>query len=157
MTANSMDDFVDNVGGIDFEESYLLAVALARTIAQYGDLASLEVEGQIVRHFDIQEHWELNALIAARWEKFYWDEYIDTSLAFGIGPSYATRRPETEQAGREETDHLLTYLMVELELGLPSHPNTSFITRIHHRSCAFGVVAEDGSSNALAFGIKHRF
>jgi hypothetical protein len=157
MTANSIDDFFDSVGRMKYEDSYLFGVALARKIVQYGDFASLEVEGQIARHFDIQEHWELNALVAARWEKFYWDEYVDTSFAVGVGPSYATRRPVTEEQGREQTSHLLTYVMIELELALPSHPNTALITRIHHRSGAFGVVAEDGSSNALVFGIKHRF
>ena len=157
MTDSSMDDFVDSIDRLNFENSYLLGVALSRTIKQYGDLASLEIEGQIVRHFDMQTHWEFNAQIAARWEKFYWDNVIDTSLAIGIGPSYATSRPETEEIDGDKTAHFLTYMMVELELTLPDHPNTSLITRIHHRSCAFGVIADNGSSNALTVGLKHRF
>jgi hypothetical protein len=47
-------------------------------------------------------------------------------------------------------------MMVELEFVFPSHPNVSVITRIHHRSNAFGIVADDGSSNVLAFGFKFR-
>jgi hypothetical protein len=31
------------------------------------------------------------------------------------------------------------------------------ITRIHHRSDAFGLVADGGGSNALAVGLKWRF
>jgi hypothetical protein len=48
-------------------------------------------------------------------------------------------------------------MMLELEVTLPSHPNMAVITRIHHRSNAFGTVADEGTSNALAFGLKFRF
>jgi hypothetical protein len=48
-------------------------------------------------------------------------------------------------------------MMLELEVTLPSHPDIAVITRIHHRSNAFGIVADDGTSNTLAFGLKFRF
>jgi hypothetical protein len=56
-----------------------------------------------------------------------------------------------------DSEHLQVYLLVELELVLPSHPNIAFITRVHHRSNAFGTVAEDGTSNALGLGLKFKF
>jgi hypothetical protein len=156
MTDNSIDDFVDNIPGIDFEDSYLLTLALARRIATLGELASVEVEGQIVKHFDQQDHWEFNALLTARWEAFFWDKYLDTSFGVGAGPSYATNIPEIEVQRSGDSERLQTYMMVELEFVFPSHPNVSVITRIHHRSNAFGIVADDGSSNVLAFGFKFR-
>ncbi len=157
MTDNSIDNFFGSFRSLDFEESYLLTLALARRIATYRDLASFEVEGQVVKHFDLQNHWEFNALLAARWEAFYWDKYLDTSLAVGAGPSYATNVPEIEVQRSGESAHLQAYMMVELEFVLPSHPNMAIITRIHHRSNAFGIVAESGTSNALAVGLKFRF
>ena len=156
MTDNDIDDFVDNIPGIDFEDSYLLTLALARRIATLGELASVEVEGQIVKHFDQQDHWEFNALLTARWEAFFWDKYLDTSFGVGAGPSYATNIPEIEVQRSGDSERLQTYMMVELEFVFPSHPNVSVITRIHHRSNAFGIVADDGSSNVLAFGFKFR-
>ena len=156
MTDNSVDDFVDSFYGLDFEESYLLTLALARRIATYSDLASFEVEGQVVKHFDQQDHWEFNALLTARWEAFFWDKYLDTSLAVGAGPSYATDIPEIEVQRSGESERLQVYLMVELEFVLPSQPNVAVITRIHHRSNAFGTVADSGTSNALAIGLKFR-
>ena len=141
MSDNSVDDFVDDFSSLDFEKSYLLTLALARRIAAYGDLASFEVEGQVVKHFERQNHWEFNALLAVRWEKFYWDKYLDTSFAIGVGPSYATDVPEIEVQRSDESEHLQVYMMVELEFVLPSHPNVAVITRIHHRSNAFGIVA----------------
>ena len=157
MTDNSIDDFVDNIPGIDFEDSYLLTLALARRIATLGELASFEVEGQLVKHFDQQDHWEFNALLTARWEMFFWDKYLDTSFAVGAGPSYATDVPEIEVQRSDGSERLQVYMMLELEFTLPSHPNMAVITRIHHRSNAFGIVADEGTSNALAFGLKFRF
>jgi hypothetical protein len=156
MTDNNIDDFSGNSWNIDFEDSYLLTLALARRIATYDELASVEVEGQIGKHFDQQDHWEFNVLLTARWEAFFWDKYLDTSFAVGAGPSYATNIPKIEVQRSGESERLQAYMMVELEFVLPSHPNISVITRIHHRSNAFGIVADDGSSNVLAFGFKFR-
>jgi len=157
ITDNEIGDFAVGFLDLDFEDSYLVALALARRIATYNELASFEVEGQIVKHFDRQDHWEFNGLLIARWEAFFWDRYLDTSLAAGIGPSYATDVPEIEVQRSGESQRLQVYMLVELELALPSHPNIAAIIRIHHRSNAFGIVADDGVSNALALGLKFRY
>jgi hypothetical protein len=157
MTDNGINEFFDNFYELDFEDSYLVALALARRVGSYKDLLSFEVEGQIVKHFEEQDHWEFNALLTARWELFPWDHYLDTSFALGTGPSYATNTPEIEVERSDESEHLLAYMLVELEFVLPSRPNVALITRIHHRSNAFGLVAEDGSSNVLAVGLKFKF
>lgn len=156
MTDNEIDDFAFRLLDLDFEDSYLLTLALARRFATYDELASFEIEGQVVKHFDLQDHWEFNALLTARWEAFFWDKYLDTSLAAGIGPSYATDVPEIEVQRSGESERLQVHMMVELEFALPSHPNIAAIIRVHHRSNAFGIVADDGTSNALAFGLKLR-
>ncbi len=157
MTDNSIDDFVDDFRGIELEDSYFLGLALSRRIATHGELVSFEVEGQITKHFKQQDHWEFNALLTSRWEDFFWDKYLDTSFAVGIGPSYATNVPEIEVRRSGESARLQVFIMAELEFVLPSHPNIAVITRIHHRSNAFGIVADNGTSNALAFGFKFRF
>lgn len=157
MTSNHIDEFASEFYNLDFERSFLVTVALSRRLVRYKDLISLEVEGQVVRHFYRQDHWEFNGLIAARWEAFPWDHVVDTSVAVGTGPSYATAEPIIEEEKNGETDRLLAYLLVELELALPDHPELAFITRIHHRSNAWGLVADDGASNALAIGLKYKF
>lgn len=47
--------------------------------------------------------------------------------------------------------------MMELALGLPQYPQIALISRIHHRSEAYGLLANEGGSNALAIGLKYRF
>jgi hypothetical protein len=143
-----------------FADSYLAALALAKRLASYREKIDLEVEGQAVKHFGDQYHWEFNGLAAIRWLPFPWDNTIDTSFASGAGLSYATETPEWEEERRGEgqTQKLLTYLMLELTFSLPQTPNWYLVTRIHHRSGAFGLFnGVTGASNAWGFGIKYRF
>lgn len=157
MTSNYWDEFFHNADDLKFKDSYLIGVTLARCIGKYKEKASFEIEGQIVKHFNIHTHWELNALVAARWEKFWWDDVLDTSLAFGLGPSFATAEPEIESEKDGDTSRFLIYWMLELAVGLPNYPRVALITRIHHRSDAFGLISNGGGSNAFAFGLKWRF
>ena len=155
--ANHWTDFFDPGEQLDLKPSYFVAATIARCIGTYGDKASFEIEGQIVKHFNIQTHWELNALVAARWEAFWWDDVLDTSVAWGFGPSFATDEPEIELEYKGDTSRFLIYWMGELAVALPDYPRAALILRIHHRSNAFGLVADKGVSNSLALGLKWRF
>jgi hypothetical protein len=143
-----------------FEDSYLTALALTRRMTTYADTIDLELEGQVVKHFEGQEHWEFNGLGVIRWLPFPWDHYLDTSFASGAGLSYATEIPEVEEErrGDGQTDRLLVYLMLELELALPGSGHWSAVSRIHHRSGAFGLFSGvTGASNAWGLGVKYSF
>jgi hypothetical protein len=143
-----------------FEDSYLAALALTRRMASYKDKIDLELEGQIVKHFEGQDHWEFHGLGAIRWLPFPWDKYLDTSFASGVGLSYATQTPKVEEdlRGDGQTAQLLVYLMLELDVALPHSAHWSMVTRIHHRSGAFGLFnGVTGASNAWGFGVKYSF
>ncbi len=157
LTANHWEEFFNPTRELDFQGTHLAAVTLARNIGSYRQKIAFEVEGQIVRHFDEQDHWEFNLLAAARWEEFPWDRHVDTSVAFGLGPSWASEKPPTEIKNEGDTEQLLVYWMLEFAFSLPKRPHWAFITRIHHRSEAYGLVADRGGSNALAVGIKYRY
>jgi hypothetical protein len=157
ITTNGIGSLLIHFYDPDFKNSYLTAVTLARRIGTYKKMASFEVEGQVVKHFKMQNHWEINALIIARWEAFPWDKYVDTSFALGLGGSYATAEPEVEILIDGATSRFLVYGMTELTLGLPEYPNIALIIRIHHRSGAWGLVTEKGGSNTPCIGLKYRF
>lgn len=144
-------------GELDLVDSWLVAASYARRLGGVDDLLSFEAEGQLVRHYHRQSHWEINALATLRWEALPWDEWLDTSLAFGLGPSLATRVPEVEVATDGGSRRLLAYWMLEAAFSLPDHPQLALIARLHHRSGAYGLLAERGGSNAPAIGIKYRF
>jgi hypothetical protein len=141
-----------------FEDSYLAALALTKKIATWKDIIGWELEGQGVKHFDGQTNWEFNGLIAVRWLPFPWDKYLNTSFAIGGGLSYATETPKVEKENHDPAAKFLKYLMLELDFSLPDSQHWSLLTRIHHRSGAFGLFhGVTGASNALAFGVRYTF
>jgi hypothetical protein len=156
MTTNEWEELF-NPGEIEMADSSLVALALARKVAEAGDWLSFEVEGQLARHYGGDRYWEVVALGGARWEPFWWDRYVDTSLAFGLGASYATRRPQVEIDKDGDTERLLAYWMVEIAVSLPQYPQLALIGRLHHRSGAYGLFADEGGSTAPAVGLKYRF
>jgi hypothetical protein len=119
---------------------------------------SIEIEGQVGKHFGIQNHWELNAVPVVRWLRFPWDGYVDTSLAVGAGVSYALETPEIEAVGVTDTPQLLGYLMFEIAASLPTMPDWFFVARLHHRSGANGLFGDRlDASNAVGLGIRYGF
>jgi len=134
--------------------------ALSRRLTTFWRDVDFEVEGQIGKHAGPdQHHWEVTALADLRWNRFYWDNTIDTSAAVGMGLSYAGELPAFEVAEHGSSNQLLAYIMFEFAFSLPKYPQWALVTRIHHRSSAYGIFEDDieGASNALGVGIKYRF
>jgi len=147
------------LGKADFVDAYVVVGALAWTFARFFENAlSFEVEGQVGKWFGDQHNWEFNLPVAVRWSKFPWDNYVATSLAYGVGPSYAASEPEEEIELNDSTKKFLVYWFGELTLG-PPKSNWAASLRIHHRSGAFGLIEEQGrgGSNTIAVGVKYRF
>ena len=138
------------------DHTYIIVGALARELWRYEDFISFEVEGQLGKYFGQEHQGQINGLIIARWLKFPWDQYVDTSFAVGDGLSYNTETSKVEEEDDEDAGKWLNYLMFELTLGLPKYPRWNSVYRIHHRSSIRGRIG-DGASNFVAFGIKYSF
>jgi hypothetical protein len=153
-------DFGDAISGkADFIDAYVVVGALSWTFARYfEDALSFELEGQIGKWWGDQDNVEFNLPVAIRWSKFPWNDYVSTSLAYGLGPSYATEKPDAEIDLHDTTKKFLVYWFGEIAFG-PPQSNWAGIFRIHHRSGAFGLIADhgEGGSNTLAAGLKYRF
>ena len=141
---------------LEFRSSALVGLAALHRIGPMNPRWSFEVEGQVVRHFGDQDNWEFNLPIVGRWHTFPWDDVVDTSLAFGIGPSYASSIPKAEVANRGNSHRLLVYWKLEAELA-PPNSDWSAIFVLHHRSGAFNTVADEGGSNSIVIGLRRRF
>ena len=147
--------------GLDLQDSYMAAAAYSYRIGQWPRQVRWEVEGQVVRHFEGQDNWELNGLMIARWEAFPWSHVVPTSLAIGEGFSYALSVPELEDlilAPEGGTSQFLNYLLFELTLGLLPWEGWSVVSRIHHRSGIFGLInGVEEASNFITFGLRYQF
>ncbi len=142
---------------LQFEGGGIVGAAASARLAEPLRGLTLEVEGQVVRHFGAQTHWEVNAPLAvARWSRFPWGERLATSAAFAIGPSFASETPRLEVRNQGESSRAMVYWMIEVEAGRPDS-DWSLVGRLHHRSTAYGTFGDDGGSNALALGLRRRF
>jgi hypothetical protein len=123
---------------------------------------SIEVEGVVLKHFDQQDHWEVAGGVFARTGQIPLFLGAELNLAAGGGLSYAFSNPDLEK-GRSgqtgvDTHRLLFYLALETELAHGAVPGWSLVGRIHHRSGAYGVLAEKGSgSNYVGLGLRRSF
>jgi hypothetical protein len=116
-----------------------------------------EREVNVARYFGDQDHWEFNvAPLVARWTRMPFRDRVRSSVAFGLGLSYATQVPPVEVELEETSERLLVFWMMELALS-PPEADWAVSLRIHHRSGAFGLVAEAGGMNAVTLGLRRRF
>lgn len=158
---NSPEKFADVLTGYNPEmrSSYLNAITLGYAFSE-GVRTRVEVEGSVAKHHGMQDHWEANVAIIARWMHFPWDEWVDTRLAIGEGLSYATETPPLEprkDPDEEESTRLLNLLIVEIELAPPGDSPWSTFGRIHHRSGVGGLFGDvRGGSNFLGIGVRYR-
>jgi hypothetical protein len=139
-----------------FDNSYMAVAALAREFWRYEQWISLELEGQVGKFFGDDDGWQFNGLLIARWNKFPWDNYVDTSFAMGDGLSYNTEVTTVEEEDDEDAGKWLNYLLLELTLGLPQYPRWDLVYRIHHRSSVRGLIGAAGS-NYVTLGVKYSF
>jgi hypothetical protein len=151
------DIFLDSTG-TRFVDSYLLTAAVSRQYAdRYDGALAIEAEGQVVRHFGDQSHWEFNAVpIVLRWNRFPWSNRVASSVAFGLGLSYATEMPPVEVALEGESSEWLVYWVMELTAG-PVDSRWALSLRLHHRSVAYGLMGDEGGMNAVGLGLRLRF
>lgn len=156
---NHWEDFFLSPPSIDFRNAWLLVVAPSWEIARPHPRLGLEVEGQLGRHFWGQEHWEVNALVAARYYLTDPDARVRSSLAFGLGPSWASETPVLERRISDNGDSArwLVYWYMEGTLAPRSWGPWSAVARLHHRSGAYGRVAEAGGSNIPSLGLRREF
>ncbi len=151
--SNVWEDVFLAPGDLDWRDSGIVGVAAGRDWPVAPNL-SLGIEAQVVVHFGEQDHLELNLPVFLR----YTPERLRPlrSLAFGLGPSYASEVPEIEVQTRGGSQRALLYWAIEAEFSSPSRQATIF-TRLHHRSNGFGTIGEDGGSNVIVLGLRRRW
>jgi hypothetical protein len=141
-----------------FEDAYFIDLGLLRRLYTFQDSFNIEIEGQIAKHFGDQDQWEFNGVAYFRWLVFPWDKYLETSFAAGSGLSYATSVPKIEAKNYDKATQFLAALMFEFAFSLPDAPQWSLVTRLHHRSGAYGTFDDvHGASNAWGMGIRYNF
>ena len=143
-------------------EDRILGLAAGHALGWIGDSLSLEVEGQVVRHYGRGDFWELGTTLVARWQGVALPDWLGGAQlldgwSIGIGPSVTTEIPPLE-ADRGRFSHVLNQLMVELLAPVPEDAPVQPVARIHHRSGIFGLInGIVGGSDYIGQGLQFRF
>jgi hypothetical protein len=153
MVSNGWEDVFTEPGHLDWRESGVVGVAYGRDWPLTRRL-SFGAEGQMVFHFGEQVHAEFNLPVYLR----YSPESLHPleSASFGMGPSFATEVPEIEVETKGGSQRALLYWSIEFEFLTP-RPDMFVYARLHHRSNVFGIVADEGGSNAVVIGLRRRW
>lgn len=136
----------------------MVALTLDRELGRIGHGAlGFGIEGQYAFHWGRAEYNEWALAVLARWHDFPWNQWIVTSFAFGLGPSYTNIIPPIE-ADKGITTKVLNQADLEFTFALPSSPWNQLFFRLEHRSGVFGLIdgAGDGS-NFLTLGYRYHF
>ena len=152
--------FVQLLGGSsELRDSYIWVVGASRTLDRLYDPLILEAEANVGYHSGLQDHLEFNVSPNLRWTSFPWDPYVNTSLAYGLGLSYATEKPEVETLDDREASRFLFFMVGEVAFELTSSDTSDWegFVRIHHRSGGFETVIDAEGSNFLSLGVRYRF
>ncbi len=144
-------------GQTNLQRSYLWTVGFSHEFYRINRHLSLENEMNITRHSGEQDHLEANFAASFRWWTFPWDNWVETTLAHGIGPSFAAEHPPVEENDDDTADRFLLFMQTEFTFAPPVDSRWEFLVRIHHRSGVFGLISEDSGSNFLAGGFRYRF
>ena len=144
----------------ELESSFVHVVSVGKELGVFNNIIQYELEAQISKHTGDQDHEEINGAFTLRWLPFLWDDYLDTSFAFGNGFSYATEDPplEIRDSDDDETSKWLYYFLVEMAFVIPKSPSWDLFMRIHHRSSVFGAINNImAGSNFVGLGLRYRF
>ena len=119
---------------------------------------ALELEGQLIRHFGLQDHFETTAALVLRTPTWRPLGDFGVNLAWGNGLSWAFDDPAYEkgQTGLrgQETRRLQYHMSLELEFP-PGDSRVRPFLRLHHRSGMYGVTSpQETGSNYLGVGLR---
>lgn len=158
-TESNFSDVVENLFNVSGSSDRMLAFAGAQRFFWFRDQLSIDGELMYARHYGRETYHEIGAAIYLRWHDFPWNNYLKTTLAAGMGPSYTTIYPELErQDSGEDRSKILNQLNLEITAAHPALPNTSLMARMQHRSGMFGIInGVTDASNFLTIGLRQEF
>jgi hypothetical protein len=158
-------------GNPEWERSYFNALGLNKIRSTLGDdwhvlkgtpFASINrgYELVLVKHHGMQDNAEVGAAYTLKTGDLELGA-LGVNFGSGVGLSYALGTPSYEDGSKDDPARryrLQLLLLFELEWRMRGLEDISLVTRVHHRSGAYGLIAPSHvGSNFLAAGIRYRF
>ena len=116
---------------------------------------AFEQEGSLSFYSEGIQSTSFQETTLLRWLATPWNKVVNSSLAMGIGLSYALSPPQVEIDVLSRSNSLLMHLVFEFAADINSKWKGIF--RIHHRSGAYGLFnGVVGGSDFLCLGVRYR-
>ncbi|MDQ6989031.1 MAG: hypothetical protein Q9M19_04050 [Mariprofundaceae bacterium] len=149
------------LGHITWEAAYFTAITWSKVIASPADSAWTHgYEVNVLQHRGLQHNTEVAVAYDVRTGNLNLAG-LQVNLAFGVGLSYALGTPSYEDGSKDEPLRRYRwqlFLPIELEWSRFDQSNFSWVTRIHHRSGVYGLIAPKGvGSNFISTGLRYYF
>lgn len=156
---------------LDWDKSYFAALGFGKVRGTLGQsiesfqgtpFASVRhgYETVMVKHFGMQNNSEIGAAYMLKTPDLHLLK-LKVNLGAGAGLSCALGYPGYEDGPDNDPARryrLQLLALFDLEWGMIGYENLSVITRVHHRSGVYGLIApRHVGSNFLAVGIRHKF
>ena len=114
----------------------------------------------LLQHRGRQDNVELGAAYMLRTPDLALAQ-LRVNVGGGLGLSHAFGTPSYEDGPKSDPAkryHTQLLVLLEAEWSLASLPDWSLVTRIHHRSGAYGLIAPRFvGSNFVVAGVRYRF
>lgn len=158
-------------GDIEWERSYFTGIGLGGSFGSLGEDIPLLAENPIgrirhgyeavvVKHRGLQDNLEAGAAYILRTPELHVG-WLGVNFAAGAGLSYAFGETTYEDGSKdnpEERYRLQLLGLFEFEWLVRGMDELSIVTRVHHRSGGYGLIAPSGvGSNFLAAGVRWHF
>ncbi len=140
------------------EDTPWLGLSLSKRMWTWGEDIAFELEGGAGYRFGDEKTGEFWGALYTRYDGFFWNDTIYTTIAGSTGLNYATRVSPFERNKRDGGAKLLHYFAPEITFADPDDKNLELVVRLHHRSGVFGLF--DGVSsgtNTVTLGLRKRF
>lgn len=157
--------------GWNRESSYFTGLGAGKTVGTLGGSISWlrstwfenvqhGYELVLVQHRGLQSNAEFGAAYMLRSPNLQVAQ-LRVNAAGGLGLSHAFGTPSYEDGPKDDPSRRYRtqmLILLEAEWSLASLPAWSFVTRIHHRSGAYGLIApRQVGSNFIVAGLRYRF
>ena len=146
----------------DYGDNYLVAGDVSRRLLRSGNFI-LEGEVGVGYRFPQANAGEGWAALFLRYDGFFWNHIVFTTVAISTGLSFVEKVSDVERyaggdRGNPNGSHLLHYLAPEITFALPDYRQHELVIRYHHRSGVFGTFnGVWGGSNVVTTGYRYRF
>ncbi|PKQ05951.1 MAG: hypothetical protein CVT72_08020 [Alphaproteobacteria bacterium HGW-Alphaproteobacteria-11] len=157
-TEDNFSNIIENFFNVERSTDHVLGLTGSRLLGWYGPSLSFEAELMYAYHYGREVYHEIGTAAYARWHDFPWNDYLSTTAAIGMGPSYTTEFPQLEAQPDGSRSRLLNQLNLQTTFAMPSRPDIALVARMQHRSGMFGAFnGVTDASNFLTLGLRYEF